>query len=570
MFLALEGFWLVIVSILAFIVVLGLIIVLHEFGHFVVARLSGITCYEFSIGMGPALYKKDLKGTTFALRAIPIGGYVSMANEEASLNTLKPGMEVGLILDDSKITKIILDPNINADLRGQITETDMYNENGEGMFITIQMDDGLTDTYLLAENCVYVLDSKETQAITPYDKCFESKPIWKRFLTLLAGPLMNFILAIVLYFIYFCAIGVPNLDSNVIGETSYGYAAYEVLKPGDIITSVNGEEITSWKEFSSKLNNKENLAEITITVNRNGKEVIAIIPYSIIVNSIGLTNLQMSDYTYPEGITGAKVGNVGLNYLNSSDKDKPYALAPGDVITKLRVDSLLDKNTIIPGEVVEVKSWQDLVNALNSTDIANVYFEYYSQKKAKDNPDNPYVSLEASSPVRSWGNEMLDNQRVNKIEFKLGVSPVYHFDFGGVFVSTFKAFWKDFTLIFRTLQLLIAPSGIRQVGVESLSSFVGIFGMVQNVVRNGILPLLAFTAMLSINIGIINLLPIPALDGGRIVFLLYELITRRKPNPKVEAVLNNIFFVLLLILLIYVTINDIRRLNFVFDMVRRL
>ena len=82
MILALTGFWLVVVSLIVFILIIGLIIVIHEFGHFLVARKAGILCYEFSIGMGPCVYKKQFKNTLFCLRAIPIGGYVQMADDE--------------------------------------------------------------------------------------------------------------------------------------------------------------------------------------------------------------------------------------------------------------------------------------------------------------------------------------------------------------------------------------------------------------------------------------------------------------------------------------------------------
>ncbi|MDE5855895.1 MAG: site-2 protease family protein, partial [Anaeroplasmataceae bacterium] len=128
--------------------------------------------------------------------------------------------------------------------------------------------------------------------------------------------------------------------------------------------------------------------------------------------------------------------------------------------------------------------------------------------------------------------------------------------------NAFVDFWNDFTLIFRTIGLLIFPgsSGIRQVGVNDLSSFVGIFDLVKTFVGSGFLTLLAFMAMLSVNIGVMNLLPIPALDGGRIVFLGYELVTRKKPSKKVENIINNVFFILLIILFIYVTYNDIVRM----------
>lgn len=89
MILALTGVPLVIVSILAFIIILGIIIIIHEGGHFIFARKAGILCHEFSIGMGPAIYKRKFGETTFCIRAIPIGGYVSMAGEEVTKSSLK-------------------------------------------------------------------------------------------------------------------------------------------------------------------------------------------------------------------------------------------------------------------------------------------------------------------------------------------------------------------------------------------------------------------------------------------------------------------------------------------------
>ena len=115
-------------------------------------------------------------------------------------------------------------------------------------------------------------------------------------------------------------------------------------------------------------------------------------------------------------------------------------------------------------------------------------------------------------------------------------------------------------MIFNTLRILIWPSDVRQVGVSDLSSFVGIFGLVEQYVGAGILSLLAFVAMLSVNIGIVNLLPIPALDGGRIVFLGVEAVSRKRVPRKVENIINNVFFILLMVLFVYVTYNDIIRL----------
>ena len=199
-----------------------------------------------------------------------------------------------------------------------------------------------------------------------------------------------------------------------------------------------------------------------------------------------------------------------------------------------------------------------------SIDVANVQFGYYHLKEANLDLNDPnsfeYVPYENCKVIEPYTNEVLDNQRLEKIQQKIGVSPNSHFDFFGCLGQAFVNFWDDFSLIFRTLKLLIAPSGVRQVGVNDLSGFVGIFSMIESYIGAGFLALMSFTALLSVNIGVMNLLPIPALDGGRLVFLLIELITRKKPSKKVENMINNIFFILLMILFVYITIHDIIRL----------
>ena len=199
----------------------------------------------------------------------------------------------------------------------------------------------------------------------------------------------------------------------------------------------------------------------------------------------------------------------------------------------------------------------DLVEVFDGiTSQATVYFEYYSYNEEA----NTYKYVEASKTTTTYTNEVLDNQRIEKIIHYVGVGVTTKFDFFQCIGQAFQEFWDSFTLIFRTLKLLLFPSGVRQITVNNLSSVVGIFGMVKNYVGAGILPLLGFAAMLCVNIGIVNLLPIPALDGGRIVFLLVEAITKKKPSKKVEGIINTVFFILLLGLMVYITIHDIMRL----------
>ncbi|MBU1020633.1 MAG: site-2 protease family protein, partial [Firmicutes bacterium] len=98
------------VNILVFIFVLGLVILIHEFGHFIMAKRANILCHEFSLGMGPVLWSKRVGETVYAVRAIPIGGYVMMAGEEIEDEVVKVGSEVRLVFDDfENVVKIILD-----------------------------------------------------------------------------------------------------------------------------------------------------------------------------------------------------------------------------------------------------------------------------------------------------------------------------------------------------------------------------------------------------------------------------------------------------------------------------
>lgn len=571
MILALSGVGLVIVSIIAFILILGLIIVIHEGGHFFFARRAGILCHEFSIGMGPAIYKKKFKETTFCIRAIPIGGYVSMAGEEVTSDLVKVGNKIGLNILDGKVSEILTDESLDAQVTGDVVDVDLYGKEGEPLYITIY--DGFQEQYYeVMRDAHYVFKKGDKMQITPYDRSFESKTLWQRFLTLFAGPFMNFILAILIYLIVCFATGVPNQDSSQIGEVSAANSALitevdgqktSLLKEGDTITKINGKDIASWNDVSAALDqlydsvlndNKE--PTVQMMIQRNGEDVT--LPefecYTNIV-SLGLTNIQVEKKEFPKGINhGVIVGNIELRYLDSGHKGQ-YPIQSGDILTKVRVDKVNKDKSTVQGEVVDVTSWGQLIRIFYEQDVSNVYFEYYSYEK------KGIVTLDETAPLSTYGNEVLNNQRIDKIQVKMGISPTMKFSFFKSIGNAFVNFWNDFTLIFRTLALLIFPTNsVRQVGVNDLSSFVGIFSLVQTFVASGFLNLLAFAAMLSVNIGVMNLLPIPALDGGRIVFLGYEMVTRKKPSKKVENIINNVFFILLMILFVYVTYNDIVRM----------
>lgn len=550
MILALTGVPLILVSILAFIFVLGVIIVAHEAGHFYFAKKAGILCHEFSIGMGPAIYKKQMGETTFCIRAIPIGGYVQMANNELD-GILKVGDSIGVNIINDEVTEIILDDNKECNLRGEIAEMDLSGKDGQDLYISLNYDN--QNHYLKVKNdAIYVFERNQTMQLTPYDRSFDSKSLWRRFITLLAGPVMNFIIAIIVYLIIFFVQGVPNYNSTVVGSVEAGYpASMAEIKVGDKITKVSDTDVTTWNEFSEALANEysKNNVDFYITVESNGVERVLPISTIVAINSVGISNIDVPSQAFNADIEGLRIGNTG----QCSSGKLPFSR--GTIISKiLNVDT---------NEVIELNrnSWPEVIKFFKDLDSANIKFEYYTPKDLEQEVyEYTKVSLDECSVITPWNNEVLSNQRVNKVVQQIGVSPKYHFSFFGGIKAAFSNFWQDFTLIFRTLKLLIAPSENRQIGISSLSSVVGIYSLVQQYVGAGFLALLSLLALLSVNIGVMNLLPIPGLDGGRIVFLLYEFITKKKPSKKVESIITNVFFVLLLILFIYVTYNDILRL----------
>ena len=564
MILALTGFPLVLVSIIAFILILGLIIIVHEGGHFFFAKKAGILCHEFSIGMGPAIWKKKYGETLLCIRAIPIGGYVSMADEVLVDGLVKKGSKISLNLIDGKVSEILIEENATGQVSGEVVDFDILGKDGNPLYITIN--DGMQDHYYeVMEDAFFVGKKDERLQLTPYNRCFDSKSILARFLTLVAGAVMNFVLAILIYLIVSFATGVPNLDSNVVGSVSIANTDLIVevdgeyttkLLAGDEITSINGQNVESWNDVSTELNKllANNQTTVQMVVLRNNQEINLEIECYTYIASIGLSNIQYQPKELPEGITnGVILGNIGMNYLNN-DHGK-YELAAGDIITKVRIDVVNADKSIDKGQIINVESWSQLIGLFKDVNVANVQFEYYSYEK------NGIVSIDDSAIFQTYGNELLENQRIEKIQIKIGMSPEQGFDLFGCIGQAFGNFWNDFTLIFRTLGILIAPqSGFRQVGVSDLSGFVGIFDMIMGFVGSGFLALLSFMALLSVNIGVMNLLPIPALDGGRVIFLVYELITKKKPSKKVEAMVNNIFFILLMVLFVYVTFNDVFRM----------
>lgn len=330
----------VIIAIIMFL----LLVTIHEFGHFIVAKLSGIKVNEFAVGMGPAIYSKEKGETLYSLRILPIGGYCAMEGEDESSS----------------------DP-----------------------------------------------------------RSYDNAPASRRFLTILAGPFMNLLLAAIIFSVVIFNTGTASTKVGGFSENSKAKEAG--IEIGDQILKVNDENISEFADISKVL----------------------------------------------------------AKFYEENDKDLP-------------VEVLVKRND-------EEKSF-----------TVKPYFEKNT------------AFLGVSSKLRDVG-------------FFESIS------------LGFKEMNKNVKMIFSILSNLFTG----KLSVKALSGPVGVVKEIGNQANNGLMNLLYFLAYISVNLGVFNLIPFPALDGSKLVTNLYEMITKKKVNKKIEEKVTIVGFVILLGLILLVTIKDV-------------
>jgi regulator of sigma E protease len=416
-------------TVIAFIVIFGALVFFHELGHLVFAKRAGILCREFAIGFGPKVLSFKKNETTYTIRLLPIGGFVRMAGEDPEMIEIKPGHRVGLILNqDEKVQKIILN-NKEKYPNAIIMEVE-YADIEHKLIIKGYADgdeDEILREYTILPDAVLVEDGIESQ-IAPYNRQFASKTLGQRTMAIFAGPMMNFILAFVVFVIIALLQGMPT-NEPILGKlTSDGAAQEAGLKEGDMIHSVDGAEISSWSDVVEVIR-KNPEKELIFLVEREGNEME--IPVTPAVNKTE---------------NGESYGVIGV-----------------------------------------------------------------------------------FSPMEK--------------------SPIKAITYG----ATETYFWTK--EIFVSLGKLITG----QFSIDALSGPVGIYVSTDTVAKSGIYYLMKWAGILSINLGIMNLLPIPALDGGRLMFFAVEAIRGKPIDRQKEGLVHFIGFALLMLLMLVVTWNDIQR-----------
>ena len=444
------------IYILAFAVLLGVLVTIHEFGHFIVARMCKVHVQRFSIGMGPVFYKKlDKHGTEFALSAIPLGGYVSMITNKL----------------------IELEPEIS----NQLTEEQLKNT-------------------------------------------FDSKPKWQRASIMFAGPLANFLLSIFIFTGIFLNTADPKIVPVVnSANQQITYSSDESFEINDQILSINNTSVKEAKDVNLELLTYAGYTgDLSFEVARDGLE-----------NSINIL-VKVSNF-----LPTSESQSNPTEYLGV---DISYLMQP--IIGK-----------VIPSGSADNAGIKSNDRILKIGD-ANINFASDIQKQVSENPNNNVeFKIERDGKIIYLPVDIGSQSREDKIVGMLGVS------FGtsrGLYQSLLKGVYETYNLSVKTLQF-IGKMISGNMGTENLSGPIGIAQMAGDTVQAGFLPFMYLMALLSISLAVLNLLPIPVLDGGQLTLLGIEAI-RGKPLPeKAENIIYTGGAAIVVMLMVFAIFNDISR-----------
>lgn len=265
---------------LTFIIMFGLLVLIHELGHFYFAKRAGILVREFAIGMGPKVFShRGGDGTLYTIRILPLGGYVRMAGWGEDKTEIRSGSTANLTLaPDGRVTRINLSEASldHTALPLQVTSYDLE----DSLEIT-GLVQGQSQTYPVAHDATIVEEDGTEVRIAPLDVQYQNASVWGRFLTNFAGPMNNFILGAVLFtLLVFLQGGVRHYDTNQVQVAEGGALAAAGLSGDVTVLSVNGRAVTDWESLSEavQLAGQESSDKGQVTVELAGQGQVTISP----------------------------------------------------------------------------------------------------------------------------------------------------------------------------------------------------------------------------------------------------------------------------------------------------
>lgn len=430
-----------------------LIIFIHEFGHFITAKKSGIKVNEFSLGMGPKIFSFGKGETKYSLRVFPIGGFCAMEGEDEE---------------------------------------------------------------------------------SPEPRAFNNAKVWKRMIVIIAGAVMNIILGFVLMFVVVVQQDAYS-STEVQSFPATSFSSCTGLQSGDVIKEINGYGISTSMDFNYPISTAE-------------------------LKTVDGSTLEI----YKEDC-GNNLYNMAVNLV----QDKNNKLSDEQVS---KVNELLFKST------------NDIVKAKSKEDAYSIYENYYKEINdacgIKDYKVEKIVEKETRKRYtadilveRNGEEKLLKNVQFFTYTTKDNSDPQVSIDFyvkpiektiGSVLSQTFKQTISTCKMIYASLGGLLTG----KFGLKDMSGPIGIASAVTTVASeslssgfmSAVNSIIYVMMIITVNLGLFNMLPFPALDGGRFVFLIIEAIRGKSVPRKVEAIVNGIGMGLLILLMILITANDIFKL----------
>lgn len=516
-------------SIFFFFLALVVLIFIHELGHFIVARLCGVYVERFSLGFGPVLFSiHDKKGTEYSLSLIPLGGYVKMYEENSS----------------------VLDNHSNPDVK---------------------------------------------PANLGPNQSLKSKKAWQKFLIVAAGPLSNLLLAYVLFVVIFIY-GMDSLRPAV--DITHGSLAYNSgLRTKDVIKSVGGNQVEEWEDtiyqLVSRIGDKHVQLEVVDNLGKGdlrqvdlSLEGLELDPKTVdVFNILGLRPLR------------GQISNV-INYIEPSSPADKAGLKKGDYVVSFGKRSCLTNKTFInivkqanaspinlliaskDGIQTISKTLQITTNSngkeivdltLGENEYILAYNDIYCTNweslskyiKTHQNKTFEVVVLRDNQFVKLSLTPMSKTDKNGGTFGYAGISPEYlQFD-DIVFKRQYslidalsKGVEKTYDTIVITLRFIFKFAN-GDISYKNISGPVGIAKGAGLTASYGMVYFLSFLAMISVNLGVFNLLPIPALDGAYLIVYLLELVRGKPVSEKVLSILLNIGTLLLLVIMCLAIFNDL-------------
>ena len=430
-------------TVLPFVVVLGIVVFVHEYGHYIVARWLGIRSEVFSIGFGPVLWSKpDRRGTVWQVAAVPLGGYVKF-------------------LGDS-------DGSSRAD-----------------------------DTAL------------EGMSAGDRAESFHGAAVWKRMLTVLAGPVFNFLLTIAVFAGVVMWQGVPT-ERPTIGTVGALPGIEQQLLPGDVVLEVNGTSVEDFSDIYTTALDMTPSGPMRMVVERDTERLEFEVPYAFPPVVEGVQPLS------PASAAGLERGDVILRAdgvaLSSFEDLRQVILASGDRAIPLDIWRSGEEITL------------DITPTERDTEDGEGGFE----KRVMIGVAGASLYMSATETPAPWTALGFGVERMISV-ITQSLNGMKHMIFGNLGADNLQG-----------------PLGIAQISGETA--------------QQGFLSFIVLIGVISTAIGMLNLFPIPVLDGGHFVAFVIEAIRGRPPSPAVMNIAMSIGLGLILLLMVFATYNDIVRL----------